>query len=274
MVVRFSVSHPIGLGTWSGRFVSRVVGEVLGGVGVRVPHGAKSKPFVVTPILDAGNRAVGRLIPGAQYWFRVSFFCSEVDCTSAVRAFMGPIRLSTGEELSKVSVNVSNHELAVDSLDVKPTVVYWRVRYWPTVFIFRSQYITWPSAARFLASTAQTLARVLRGGELVMGRGSDLLVGVIDGVDLRSFIKDLTYDTEVVGFRVRRFTVNLGKGRRMPAFTGSAQYISYTDKPSLLKALLNVANTYGVGKNRPLGLGYVTAEVINEKPIPRHKHPH
>mgnify|MGYP001773241603 FL=1 len=59
----------------------------------------------------------------------------------------------------------------------------------------------------------------------------------------------------------------------MPTFMGTAQYITYTDRPGLLRALLNTANTYGVGKNRPLGLGYVMAEVINEEPTPRSKSP-
>ncbi len=71
-------------------------------------------------------------------------------------------------------------------------VVRWRVRFWPTSFIFRSHYVSWPSPARFLSSAGLTLARVLRGGvDLLVGRGGgESLVGVIGNVDLKGFIKD------------------------------------------------------------------------------------
>ena len=45
LTVRFSVDWEVGFGSWCGRFLSRLVGEVLEGVSVRVPHGAEVKPF-------------------------------------------------------------------------------------------------------------------------------------------------------------------------------------------------------------------------------------
>ncbi len=70
--------------------------------------------------------------------------------------------------------------------------------------------------------------------------------------------------------RVRRLVLNLGRGgRRMPAFEGTAEYITYTDRPSLFRLLLDVANAYGVGKNRTLGLGYVVADVVDIKRLSR-----
>lgn len=50
----------------------------------------------------------------------------------------------------------------------------------------------------------------------------------------------------------------------MPAFSGVAEYVTYTDKPSLFRLLLDIANVYGVGKNRALGLGYVNAEIVKQ----------
>ncbi|ADN51062.1 Protein of unknown function DUF2276 [Vulcanisaeta distributa DSM 14429] len=265
----FSVDYPLKFGSWSGRFVNRVVSEVLEGVGIKVPHNAREKPFTVTPILDLESNVVGELIPGNQYWFRVSLFCSEVDCGSVVDAFTKPtLRLSTGMALNVVKASVAGGELSLQGSDYR-AVVRWRVRFWPTSFIFRSHYVTWPSPARFLSSAGLTLARVLRGVDLLVGRGSESLVGVIGGVDLKGFVRDLVFNTEVLGMRVRRLVLNLGRGRRVPAFEGVAEYVTYTDRPSLFRLLLDVVNAYGVGKNRALGLGYVVADVVDIKRLSR-----
>ena len=53
----------------------------------------------------------------------------------------------------------------------------------------------------------------------------------------------------------------------MTAFEGSAQYVTYTERFSLFKLLLDAANVYGVGKNRALGLGYVNAEVLEQRKL-------
>jgi len=66
LVVRFGVDWEVKFDSWCGRFLSRLVGEVLEGVGVRVPHGAV-KPFSISPIFDVNGRVVGRLVPGDAY---------------------------------------------------------------------------------------------------------------------------------------------------------------------------------------------------------------
>ncbi len=179
--------------------------------------------------------------------------------------------MSDGEIIKVVSAEVDEVRLGMYEDSDYRAIVRWRVRFWPTSFIFRSHYVTWPSPARFLSSAGLTLARVLRGGaDLLVNRDGESLVGVIGGVDLKGFVRDLVFNTEVLGMRVRRLVLNLGRGgRRVPAFEGVAEYVTYTDRPSLFRLLLDVVNAYGVGKNRALGLGYVVADVVDIKRLSR-----
>ncbi|MGC8571043.1 MAG: CRISPR system precrRNA processing endoribonuclease RAMP protein Cas6 [Caldivirga sp.] len=267
--VTFTVDYPITFNTWVGRFVNRIVSEVLEGVGYRVSH-ASVKPFTTSPILDLGDRVVRSLAPGSVYRFRVSLFCNEVDCGRVVDGFTRPeVKLSSGEVLRVIRVNVGEVSLNVNQSGDSPTVIRWGVRYWPTLFIFRSYYITWPSPARFLASSAQTLSRLIEGSRINIIHGDRALLGLAGDVDLRQFVKDLMFNTDVIRVKVRGLRLNLGGGRWVRAFSGHAEYVTYTEKTSLFKALLNVANAYGVGKDRALGLGYVNVDATEEKVIKR-----
>jgi CRISPR/Cas system endoribonuclease Cas6 (RAMP superfamily) len=112
------------------------------------------------------------------------------------------------------------------------------------------------------------LVGLVRGSEVVFDRGGDWLGGVVSNIDVKGFVRDVVFNTEVVGFRVRRLRVGLGGGRVMPAFRGVAEYVTYTENVGLFNALLNVAEFFGVGKNRALGLGFVriTHRVIKQRP--------
>jgi CRISPR/Cas system endoribonuclease Cas6 (RAMP superfamily) len=191
--------------------------------------------------------------------------CGFVDCSGAVDGFVKPeIRLSTGEVLRVVRAGVRELGISIGGGESR-SVITWSVRYWPTSFIFRSQYVTWPSPARFFSSAALTLVRVLRGSNALISKGGEPLIGIINDVDFKGFVKDLVFNTEVLSMRVRRLMINLGRGRRLPAFNGVAEYVTYTDRPGLFRFLLDVANAYGVGKNRALGLGYVNVDVLGQR---------
>ena len=266
LVVRFGVDWEVKFDSWCGRFLSRLVGEVLEGVGVRVPHGAEVKPFSISPIFDVNDRVAGRLVPGDAYWFRASFMCNMVDCGRVVNAFVrDSYALSSGGVVRVFGVEVS--ELRLNSNAGGRAVVNWGVRFWPTVFTFRSRYVAWPSPARFLSSAARSLVSLIHGSSIVLSKDGGKLSGVINGVDVKDFIKDLVFNTEVVGFRVRRLRVDLGGGRVMPAFRGVAEYVTYTDNVSLFNALLDVAEFLGVGKNRALGLGFIKILHRDVKPL-------
>ncbi|MGC8598041.1 MAG: CRISPR system precrRNA processing endoribonuclease RAMP protein Cas6 [Thermocladium sp.] len=265
--ITFTVDHSVVFNSWVGRFVNRVVSEVLEDVGYRVSH-ASSKPFIVSPVFDLRSRIVNGFSPGFPYRFRASFFCNEVDCGRIIDAFAKPsITLLSGEVLSTVRVIVNEVSLNEDHSTDAASIMHWRVRYWPTIFTFRSHYIAWPSPARFLASAAQTLAHLLEGSKVDMINGNESFLGLINGIDLKQLVKDLLFNTDTVNVKARQIRLNLGNGRWINAFSGYAEYITYTEKPSLMKTLLSVANTYGVGKDRALGLGYVNSELINQQVI-------
>ena len=266
LTINFAVDWEVELSTWCGRFLNRLVGEALEGVGIKIPHNG-AKPYSISPILDVNGHVVNRLVPGSTYWFRASFMCNMIDCNAVVSAFVrdGYV-LSSGEVVRVLSVGA--RELKLNNDVGGRAVVNWGVEFWPTVFTFRSRYITWPSPARFLSSAARSLVGLVRGSEVVLDRGGDWLGGVINNVDVKGFVRDVVFNTEVVGFRVRRLRVGLGGGRVMPAFSGVAEYVTYTENVGLFNALLNVAEFFGVGKNRALGLGFVriTHRVIKQRP--------
>ena len=257
LVVRFyfTVGETIRLHTWSGRLVSRAVGELLEGVGVGIPHDSPRKPYTVSPIMDANGRVVNRLVPGVEYWFRASFYCREVDCGLVSSAFSRPVvTLSGGSVLHVARVRVGRLEPRLDNNDDSPTLVHWRVRYMPTAYKFAGSVITWPSPARFLASAGKSLARVL---------GSD----GINGVSIDGAVRELAFHTEVARARVKRVVVRLGRGRVIHAFTGVVDYLTVTRRPSLLGLLLSTANAFGVGWDRSIGLGHVTAGVLDMRSV-------
>ncbi|WP_243675447.1 CRISPR system precrRNA processing endoribonuclease RAMP protein Cas6 [Vulcanisaeta distributa] len=271
--VAFTVDWEVTFNTWCGRFVNRLVSEVLSGAGFNIPHTAREKPFTVSPILNIKGNVVSRLIPGEPYNVRVSLICSEVDCSIVPSLFVkGELRLSNGEAIKVISTEVNEAKLEMRDHDDYRAVFRWRVRFWPTSFIFRSHYVAWPSPSRFLSSAASTLVRVLRGGgDLLVSRGGgEPLIGIINDADFKGFVRDLAFNTEVLDMRVRKVDLNLGRGgRRVPAFEGFAEYVTYTDRPGLFRLLLDVVNAYGVGKNRALGLGYVVADIVDTKRLSR-----
>jgi hypothetical protein len=262
LTVNFTVDWEVRLRTWGGRFLNRLVGEVLENAGVRIPHNG-AKPYAISPILDPGGRIVNRLVPGTTYWFRASFMCNMVDCNGVVGAFVrDSYRLGSGEVVRVLRVRAREFRLGGIANDSgsnnnNRSIIEWGVEYYPTVFPFARHYITYPSPGRFFASTARTLAQLLKNTEVTLDGGGGLYNAIINNIDTRGFVKDLVLNTEIVGFRVRRLRVGLGGGRVMPAFYGTAEYITQTTNPSLLNTLLDVAEFFGVGKNRALGFGFV-----------------
>lgn len=260
MTITFTVDWEVRLRTWGGRFLNRLVGEVLENAGVRIPHNG-AKPYTISPILDPGGRIVNRLVPGTTYWFRASFMCNMIDCDGVVGAFVrDSYRLGSGEVVRVLRVRAREFRPSLNggsSSNNNRSIIEWGVEYYPTVFPFARHYITHPSPARFLTSATKTLAQLLRNTEVTLDGGGELYNAIINNIDTRGFVKDLVLNTEIVGFRVRRLRVGLGGGRVMPAFYGTAEYVTVTENISLFNALLNVAEFFGVGKNRALGLGFV-----------------
>jgi len=266
--INFTVDWEVKFKTWNGRFLNRLVSEVLESAGVRVSHN-DAKPFTISPILDRG-RVAGRLVPGEPYWFRVSLMCNAIDCSTTASAFIrDTYTLSSGEVVRILKVRAREFNLNVDaSSSSNRSIIKWRVRYYPTVFPFAHHYIVRPSSTRFLASTAKTLAQLLMNTEIVLNGGNNMYNAIISNIDFKNIVKDLAFNTELTNYRVKRLRIDLGNGRVMPAFSGVAEYITQTTNPGLLNVLLDVAEFFGVGKNKALGFGFVriTHRTVKSKP--------
>jgi hypothetical protein len=262
LTITFTVDWEVRLRTWGGRFLNRLVGEALENAGVRTPHNG-AKPYTISPILNASGRIVNRLVPGTTYWFRASFMCNMVDCNGVVGAFVrDSYRLGSGEVVRVLRVRAREFRPSLNggssgSNNNNRSIIEWGVGYYPTVFAFARHYITHPSPARFLTSAAKTLAQLLRNTEVTLDGGGELYNATINNINIKGLVMDLTLNTEATKYRVRRLRVDLGGGRVMPAFRGVAEYVTYTENVGLFNALLNVAEFFGVGKNRALGLGFV-----------------
>jgi len=198
-------------------------------------------------------------VPGGSYWFRASFMCNLIDCDGVTSAFVRDAYvLGSGEVVRVFRVRAREfNPNVVSSSGNNRSIIEWSVRYYPTVFPFARHYITHPSPARLLSSAVKTLSQLLRGVEVVLDGGDNMYNAVINNIDLKNIVKDLALNTELINYRIRRLGINLGGGRLVPTFYGTAVYITQTTNPSLLNTLLSTAEFFGVGKNRALGLGFI-----------------
>jgi len=262
--INFTVDWEVRLKTWGGRFLNKLVGELLEGVGIKIPHNG-DKPYTISPVLDMNGRIVNKLLPGSVYWFRVSFMCNTVDCDAVTSAFIrDSYKLSSGEVIRILNVGFNEFEPNNSGTNSR-SIIEWSVTYYPTVFPFMHHYILHPSPARFFASTAKTLAQLLKGAEVVMDKDGELISGAINSINTKDLIKDLVFNTELIDFKVDKLRINLGRGRSTPAFYGTAEYVTETENISLFNTLLDIAEFFGVGKNKALGFGFVKITQRNIK---------
>jgi hypothetical protein len=262
--INFTVDWEVRLKTWGGRFLNKLVGEVLEGAGVKVSHN-EGKPFSISPVLDMNGRIANKLAPGSVYWFRASFMCNAVDCDTVTSAFIrDSYKLSSGEVIRILNVGFYEFEPNNSGANSR-SIIEWSVTYYPTVFPFMHHYILHPSPARFFASTAKTLAQLLKGTEVVLDKDGELIGGAINSINTKDLIKDLVFNTELIDFKINKLRISLGRGRSTLAFYGTAEYVTETENISLFNTLLDIAEFFGVGKNKALGFGFVKITQRNIK---------
>jgi len=265
--VFFTVTKPIPLAVWSGMYLYRELLNIFELHGVHFDHSAR-KPFYLSPILlSQSERSVERgrdmyintgiLEPGKVYWFR--FSTTKVELIDLLRASI----TSTSNSLQIITIE----ESIIDSWNSLPLLldgegkreglylVIADLRFAPTLFRYRkrtrSKYlerdVPYPSPTRFILSLARDICEIW-------------------GVDLRREVKKI--EAEVIPDRIITKKLYIGRGsdginRYIKSFSGRAILI-FEVPASLLSLLLNMlqlSEAVGVGKNRALGLGFVS--VIN-----------
>jgi CRISPR/Cas system endoribonuclease Cas6 (RAMP superfamily) len=191
--------------------------------------------------------------------------CNTVDCDTVTSAFIRDTYvLSSGEVIRILNVGFYEFEPNNNGTNGR-SIIEWSVKYYPTVFPYMHHYILHPSPARFFASTAKTFVQLLKGTEVALDKDGELYNATINSINTKDLIKDLVFNTELIDFKVNKLRINLGRGRSTLAFYGTAEYVTETENTSLFNTLLDVAEFFGVGKNRALGLGFVKITQRNIK---------
>ena len=256
---------PFAITAWSGSFALRVLYDVLRRRGLS--YGRKEgKPFIAEPVRVNGEVAltgvylstVSKPVPHPNLCWKeveagslLSFTYHFAD-TGLVRLFVeafteDPVVEEPACKLSLASISVVQRELP------EPTpggrLELFRVRFLtPTSFMFYGRDVLYPSPVRFMLSALKSYSTAT-------------------GVNTKRAVDGLVKTVEVIGApRFKRFLVDIGEGRLVPAFTGEVTLALHAsvDMP-LLFAALKAAELLGVGISRSLGFGRVRVEKLEEE---------
>jgi len=169
-----------------------------------------------------------------------------------------PLRLASSQ-LEPVDADM----IVVDSVDalrmlaprIPPGSEEFRVRFHPTMFMFRGRRVLYPSPARLLMGAARNLYEAT-------------------GLDLRGHAAALARAVELTGWQGGIVKVSIGKGRVVKAFEGIATYTVDPDSlppgwEEILSLLLAAARLLGAGRSRGIGFGHVEPLSPKDESLPR-----
>jgi len=253
--VFFASAKPVPLAVWSGMYLYRELLNLFESQGVRFNHSAR-KPFYLSPILADGKNlryiVTGALEPGEVYWFRFSTASVElVDLfrASAASGGLGDLRVVRIEE------TVIDSWGTAGSREEGLYLVRAELRFAPTLFRFRGHSVLYPSPARFFLSLARDIYEVW-------------------GVDLLRESIRISMGTDVASMSIRTERLYIGRDaggreRYVEGFAGRAVFVSAVPaaRLPLVLSLLRLSEAVGVGKNRALGLGFVSVANVEVKRV-------
>jgi CRISPR-associated endoribonuclease Cas6 len=246
---------------WSGSFALRVLYDVLRRRGFSYGR-LEGKPFIAEPVRVNGEVAltgfylkVSKPVPHPSSCWReveagapLSFTYHFADSSLArffVEAFAeDPVLTEPACKLSLASLSVAQRELPEPAPG--GVLELYRVRFiTPTSFMFYGRDVLYPSPVRFMLSALKNYSTAT-------------------GVDAKRVVDGLAKTVEAVGApRTKRFLVDIGEGRLVPAFTGEATLALHASRDMpLLLAALKAAELLGVGISRTLGFGRVRVEKL------------
>jgi len=250
---------------WSGSFALRVLYDVLRRRGFSYGR-RERKPFVAEPVRVNGEVAltgvylssVSKPVPHPNLCWKeveagspLSFTYHFADA-GLVRLFVeafaeDPVVEEPACKLSLASISVVQRELPEPAPGGR--LELFKVRFLtPTSFMFYGRDVLYPSPVRFMLSA-------LKG------------YSTATGVDAKHAVDGLVKTVEAVGApRFKRFLVDIGEGRLVPAFTGEVTLALHASRDMpLLLAALKAAELLGVGISRTLGFGRVLVEKLGER---------
>ncbi len=259
------VDRPLIVTAWSGSLALKIVYEIFHRVGVDFEKRSR-KPLVVEPLIaDGGYLLTGLYVRerGGEYKQTEHTYAAiepgaEVRCVVYVLSqdllekLMRAITQSDmialpGTTLSMTVVDVEEVQLPALSEDLLPDERSWikmiiALKFKsPTAFMLHGTDVLYPSPVRALYSIAR-------------------IYGELSGADLKDLRGEIPKVVDIYGEpRVRRYRVDIGEGRRVPAFMGSVSYV-ISGRPNVvfkILQLLKAAEHLGIGISRALGFGRV-----------------
>jgi len=250
---------------WSGSFALRVLYDVLRRRGLSYGR-REGKPFIAEPVRVNGEVAITGIYRGTVAnpaphpvlcWREVAAgepisFTYHFASADLARQFVEAITEEPAVEepackLSLTSLSAAQRDLPEPAPGGRMEV--FRVRFLtPTAFMFYGRDVLYPSPVRLMISALKNYTAAT-------------------GVDTKRVVAGLAKTVEAVGaLRFKRFLVDIGEGRLVPAFVGEATLaIHASEDMPLLLAALRAAELLGVGISRSLGFGRVRVEKLERE---------
>lgn len=123
------------------------------------------------------------------------------------------------------------------------------VEFGPTMFVFRSWRVLYPSPIRLIFSSMRTLAEL----------------SLMDRRHAMKRAKALIKHLEILDEDIKRIEINIGRGRKVKAFLGKVEYGVYGLKALQdIVALMKLGSYVGVGKSRGIGFGFIKLTKVKE----------
>ena len=241
---------------WSGVVAGKIVYDILGSCGLNVSKGGF---FRVSPLYVDGKPLppASILKPGDVAEFHIAFWGREGE--EAARSFVACApRAPEGFSIERVEakqVELLIPEPGIVEGEAQPVAFYYSVYHQPTFYRFHGAIVPYPSPRRMIAYLAR-------------------LASQLTGLDYRGAAARLADILELVRWKGRISTYNIGGGRRQVAFHGEAGYygVAGENLHLLLDALLQLARVAGLGGSPGIGFGWVEKlepmEPPFEPPVP------
>lgn len=254
-------NNPINLiNAWSGSFSLKIVYDYFKRIGIDFEK-ESNKPFLVDPLIHNGKYILTGLYIKENDEFKLisaPFLMRDLDVFDLNIIFLNDsimqqfLEAFTKQEALEepsgifipVSLSVSDKEL--------PKIEFGNEEEWtefkiqieyltPTNFAFHGQSVLFPSHIRLLYSISKDISEFIK-----QNFKEEIEKIILNAIELNEV-------------KIKRVFVDIGEGRKVPCFIGSATYFVCT-KQGYIKALTNLfawAEVLGVGKSRTLGFGRV-----------------
>jgi len=237
--IEFVAVRAIPIVSWSGSFVSAIAREAARDVGAEIVSVAPLYRGYGGGVLLCGSG--GCVVDtGSRLWTRFTYRMSSSGGYMLIEAIQ---RAAAKRGLDLVSIELRVFDESSIDMSVPDGDRYVvRVRFDPTIFVFRGWRVLYPSPSRLLHSSAKIATELLK----------------LEAREMKKLSRRVSRCIELLSSRTRVIELDIGGGRKVRAFYGEAIYGVYgRENARTVKQLLTVAEVGNIGKSRGIGFGVV-----------------